>query len=147
MASDDSARASTHSRLIDAPREKLLQAVVQAEHLARWWGPDGFSSSFELFEPRPGGHWRFVMHGPDGSRYPNENVFLELGPERVVIDHLSKDHHFVLTIGFEAVGAQTRVHWHQLFDSAEHLREVAAFVGPANEQNLARLADEVTRVR
>lgn len=88
-----------HSRLIDAPRERLFRAFAQPAHLAKWWGPDGFSSTFETFDLRVGGQWRFVMHGPDGTNYPNEMVFRELVvPERVVLEHLGAVHHFFLTI-------------------------------------------------
>jgi len=77
-------RESVHSRLIHAPRERVFRALADPRHLARWWGPEGFSSTFETFEFRPGGRWRFVMHGPDGTDYPNENVLREIvAPERV----------------------------------------------------------------
>ena len=38
---------------------------------ARWWGPDGFTNTITTFDLRPGGAWRFVMHGPDGTNYEN----------------------------------------------------------------------------
>lgn len=89
------ARACVHERLIDAPRERVFRALADPVHLARWWGPNGFSSTFEQFEFRPGGHWRLVMHGPDGTDYPNDNRFSEIVvPERVVIEHPSDMHHF-----------------------------------------------------
>ena len=92
-------REFVHSRLIDAPRERVFLAFADPLHLARWWGPDGFSSTFEAFDFRPGGIWRFVMHGPDGTNYPNESVFREVvAPERVVFEHLSEGHHFYMTI-------------------------------------------------
>ncbi len=137
-----------HSRQIEAPQEQVFRAFSQPERLARWWGPDGFSSTFEIFELRQGGTWRFVMHGPDGTDYPNENVFREMEPpSRVVIEHISDDHHFFLTITFEARGRQTMVGWQQLFDSVAHKEKVAAVVYKANEQNLNRLEAEVARVR
>ena len=136
-------RECVHSRLIDAPVERVFMALAEPTRLARWWGPNGFTSTFEVFEFRPGGRWRFVMHGPDGANYPNENVFLEVvAPERVVVEHLSEDHHFLLTITFARQGGQTQVGWRQLFDTAEHRDHVAPFVVEANEQNLARLAAE-----
>lgn len=141
-------REFVHSRQIEAPREQVFRAFSQPERLARWWGPDGFSSTFETFDLRQGGAWRFVMHGPNGTDYPNKNVFRELEPpSRVVIEHLSDVHHFFLTITFEARGSQTLVGWRQLFDSVEHKEEVAAIVQQANEQNLNRLQAEVARVR
>lgn len=140
-------RAFIHSRLIDAPRERVFKAFSEPEHLARWWGPNGFTSTFQTFELRPGGHWRFVMHGPDGADYPNENVFIEVvAPERLVLDHLSEDHHFLMTITFMPQGNKTLVGWRQVFDTAAHKDRIAGVVAEANEQNLTRLANEVLSV-
>jgi uncharacterized protein YndB with AHSA1/START domain len=140
-------REFVHSRLIDAPQEKVFQAFADPYHLARWWGPNGFSNTFEDFCFRPGGAWRFVMHGPDGTNYPNESVFLEIVvPERVVIEHLSKGHHFFLTITFADRGDRTLVGWRQVFDTEAHRERIAPVVETANEQNLDRLANEVRRV-
>lgn len=87
------------------------------------------------------------MHGPDGTGYPNESVFLDIvAPERVVLEHLSEGHHFVMTITFTAQGDQTLVGWQQVFDTAAHRAHIAAFVQEANEQNLDRLAAEVRNV-
>ena len=91
-------REFVHSRVIDAPRDRVFRAIAEPGRLARWWGPDGFTSTFETFELRPGGAWRFVMHGPDGTDYPNESAFLEVEPERIVLEHLSESHHFLLTM-------------------------------------------------
>lgn len=140
-------REFVHSRLIDAPQARVFRAFAEPTHLARWWGPNGFSSTFEVFEFRQGGTWRFVMHGPDGTDYPNENAFREIvTPERVVVEHLSDTHHFFLTITFAAQGDQTLVGWRQVFDTAEHRDRVAKIVLEANEQNLDRLAAEVRNV-
>lgn len=139
-------RAFVHSRLIDAPRERVFRAFSDPTHLARWWGPAGFSSTFHEFDFRPGGLWRFDLHGPDGTDYPNESVFVDvLEPERVVFDHVS-GHHFQMTVSFTAVGQQTRVDWRQVFDTAEERERIAEFVIPANEQNLDRLTAEVLRI-
>ena len=141
-------RELVHSRLIDAPRERVYRAFAEPEHLARWWGPDGFTSTFEIFDLQPGGRWRFVMHGPDGTNYKNESVFAEVVPsERVVVEHLSEGHHFFLTITFTTQGEKTLVGWRQVFDDAEHRDSIATFVTEANEQNLTRLANEVRNVR
>ncbi len=141
------AREFVHSRLIDAPRERLFRAFAQPEHLAQWWGPDGFSNTFETFNLRVGGQWRFVMHGPDGTDYPNEIVFRELvAPELVVLEHLGSVHHFFLTITFTEQAGKTLVGWRQVFDTAQQKEAIAAFVIPANEQNLNRLANEVHNV-
>ncbi len=110
-------------------------------------GPDGFSSTFDTFDLREGGHWRFEMHGPDGTNYPNEMVFHELVvPERVVPEHLGSVHHFFLTITFTDQARKTLVGWRQVFDTAQHKASVAHFVVEANEQNLSRLANAVQNV-
>jgi uncharacterized protein YndB with AHSA1/START domain len=139
-------REFVHSRLIDAPRERVFKAFADPVHLARWWGPNGFTSTFHEFDLRPGGAWRFVMHGPDGANYPNESVFVEVvTPERIVFEHMS-DHHFQMTITFAAQGPKTVVGWRQVFDTAAERQRIAKFVIEANEQNLDRLAAEVLRV-
>ncbi|NMG74402.1 SRPBCC family protein [Aromatoleum diolicum] len=139
-------REFVHSRVIDAPRERVFKAFSDPAHLARWWGPNGFSSTFHEFDFRAGGTWRFVMHGPDGTDYPNESVFMEvLAPERIVFEHFS-GHHFEMTITLAAQGAQTVVGWRQVFDTAAERQRIAKFVTEANEQNLDRLAAEVRNV-
>jgi len=139
-------REFVHSRLIEAPPERVFRAFSEPERLARWWGPSGFSSSFEVFEPRPGGRWIFVMHGPDGTDYPNESVFREVTPRRIVFDHMS-GHHFEMTITLADQGGRTLVGWRQLFDTAAERERIAQFVIPANEQNLDRLEAEVLAIK
>jgi uncharacterized protein YndB with AHSA1/START domain len=59
-------------------------------HVAQWWGPKGFTNTIHEMDVRPGGVWRFVMHGPDGVDYQNKIVFIEVvKPERLVYDHVS----------------------------------------------------------
>jgi uncharacterized protein YndB with AHSA1/START domain len=140
-------REFVHSRLIDAPSERFFMAFADPLRLARWWGPNGFTSTFEIFEFRIGGRWRFVMHGPDGTDYPNESVFVEIVPSRKIkLEHLREFHHFFLTVTLTPVGDRTMVGWRQVFDTAEHRNQVTGFVREANEQNLDRLAAEVAKV-
>ena len=148
MNTDDASdRRFVHSRLIAATPEQVFSAFSQPERLARWWGPDGFTSTFEAFDLRPGGTWRFVMHGPDGTGYPNANVFKTVEPpNRVEVEHISEDHHFVLSITFTGQGSQTLVGWEQTFDTVEHKQLIAPWVETANEHNLERLQREVTGV-
>ena len=134
-----------HCREIAAPPADVFAAIADPERLARWWGPDGFSNTFECFEFCEGGQWRFVMHGPDGTNYPNTAIFddIELG-HRVRIRHTCEPH-FVLTIELAATNEGTRVDWTQIFTDEDFARRVQHIVAPANEQNLSRLAAEVSR--
>src|SRR4029077_10253518 len=67
-------------RLLDAPRELVFEVFTSADHLARWWGPTGFSVTTYAFDFQVGGVWRFVMHGPDGRDYQNRLVFDVIEP-------------------------------------------------------------------
>lgn len=76
------------SRVFDAPRELVFEAWTNPDHLNRWFGPKGFSTKTHEADIRVGGRWRFDMIGPDGTRYDNRMVFLEIRkPERLVMDH------------------------------------------------------------
>src|SRR6478752_289929 len=85
------------TRLFKAPRAVVFQAFTDPDILARWWGPAGFTNTFEEFVPEPGRMWRFVMHAPDGCTYPMLNEFLEIAPdERIVLQHHQPGHDFRL---------------------------------------------------
>jgi uncharacterized protein YndB with AHSA1/START domain len=122
----------------------VFQALADPVRLARWWGPDGFTNTFHIFEFTPGGHWDFTMHGPDGTEYPNQSVFAEIVPDAsVVIQHVAQPH-FTLTIALTPSATGTRVSWVQEFEDPTIAAKVRHIVEPANEQNLARWEREVT---
>lgn len=126
-------------RVLPYRPQSVFQAFARPELLARWWGPNGFTNTFEVFEFRPGGHWKFVMHGPDGSNHPNESVFLELhDPSKLVIQHVSPPR-FVLTVTLAAREDGTAITWTQEFEDSAVAVRIRHIVEPANEQNLDRL--------
>ncbi len=138
-------RADTRSHFIAATPSQVFAAMRDPERVARWWGPDGFSSTMHTFNFRPGGSWVLTMHGPGGTDYPNESRFLRLEEGALFeIEHLN-GHHFVLTITLHASGEGTEVRWQQAFDTVAHYQGLATFVAAANRQNLERLAAEVLR--
>ena len=131
------------SREIPVLPEVIFAAISTPEILAKWWGPSGFSNTFNQFQFKPGGKWSFVMHGPDGSNYPNESEFIEIVVnEKVVIRHLSQPN-FTLIILITHSAKGSLVQWMQEFDSEEVAKNVAHIVKPANEQNLDRLGNVV----
>ena len=76
------------SRLINAPRERVFEAFTEVRHLSQWWGPEGFTTTTQSFEFRVGGVWDFMMHGPDGTDYPEWITWAEIvAPERIVLRH------------------------------------------------------------
>lgn len=133
------------SREIPARVEDVFAAISDPQRLARWWGPAGFTNTFSVCEFENGGRWSFIMHGPDGRNYPNENVFAEIeAPRKVIVRHVVEPL-FRLTIVLAPSAAGTVVSWSQAFESAEVASRVESIVVPANEQNLDRLSAEVLR--
>jgi uncharacterized protein YndB with AHSA1/START domain len=129
------------TRLFDAPRDLVFRMWVDPRHVARWWGPRGFTNTIREMDVRPGGSWRYVMHGPDGTDYENHMVYGEIvPPERLTLLHVSGPH-FELTATFTEEAGSTRVTMRQVFESAEVrervVREFHADEG--NRQNLERL--------
>jgi uncharacterized protein YndB with AHSA1/START domain len=133
-------------RVIAYAPHAVFEAFARPEVLAQWWGPDGFTNTFEIFEFRPGGRWKFVMHGPNGAQFPNESRFLELhAASTIVIHHVSKPR-YVLTIVLAADQGGTAISWSQEFEDADVAARIKHIVEPANEQNLDRLESVLAAV-
>lgn len=141
------------TRVFDAPPEVVFRAWTERDQVVRWWGPTGFTTTIQTMDVRPGGVWRFVMHGPDGVDYDNKVVYIEVeSPRRLVYSHGSGDEpgpaDFLSTITFEAQGSkQTAVVMQAVFPSAEAreqaVRDYGAIEG--GQQTLARLAEYLAR--
>jgi|SRR6516225_4575945 uncharacterized protein YndB with AHSA1/START domain len=131
----------------DAPRELVFQAWSDPGHLQHWWGPQGFRSTFHEFDFRAGGHWRFVLHGPDGTNYDNHIIFVEIDPPaRIVLDHISAPK-LRATATFEALGPRkTRLTFRGDFLTPETLDAVKGFAFEGNRQTLVRLGEELARM-
>lgn len=126
------------TRVINASPSLVYEAWTKPEHLAQWWGPNGFTNTFLEFNLRPGGIWEFVMHGPDGVDYPNKNEFVEIGPERIVLRYLY-DPHFQLTATFEDLGGTTRLTMRQLFEDEAVFNAIKEIASLHTKENLDRL--------
>jgi len=110
------------TRVFDAPRALVFAAWTDPEQLKLWWGPRGFTNTFETCEMKPGGVWKYVMHGP-GRDFQNEILFVEIAePERIVMDHLSPPQ-FRLTAIFEEMGSRTKLTFRQLFATPDFVSE------------------------
>ena len=143
-ASPTSDRELVFTRVFDAPRELVFQVWTQPEHVAQWWGPNGFTNTIHSMDVRPGGVWRFIMHGPDGRDYPNKIVFIEVvKPERLVYTHGDEGDAdpFHVTVTFEKEGSRTRLTMRSLFKSAAALDHVIKEFGAVQgaHQHLDRL--------
>lgn len=128
------------TRVFDARPEDIFGAFADPRLLAQWWGPDGFTNTFQTFDFRPGGDWIFTMHGPDGTNYPNESRFVEIAhPERIVFEHLRPMHWFHLTALLTPEENGTRLTWRMRFEAAEEVMKIGRIVTASNQQNFNRL--------
>ena len=78
------------TRLFDAPRALVFEAMTKPEHIRRWWGNlgDGYSVPVCEVDLRPGGAWRFVNRHPRGDA-EFYGVYREINPpERVVFTEI-----------------------------------------------------------
>jgi uncharacterized protein YndB with AHSA1/START domain len=132
------------SRVLDTPVEKVFDAWADPEKLARWWGPKGFTNTFNQFDLQPGGKWSFIMHGPDKGHYPNECVFLDIVKnEKLVWNHISEPQ-FQIVVHFEQQPEKTKVIFRMIFESAEKCNKIKSFAVEKNQENFDRL-EEVLR--
>ena len=152
---DDSAdRRLSVSRTIHAPRERVWRAFTDPAHLPHWWGPRGFSITTQEMDLREGGVWRFVMHGADGTDYPNVIRYTRLDkPSRIEGIHGAHSENdpdaFRMTVTLDERGDDTDVTLSLLFaDAAQRdtaVREIGAIEG--GRETLARLSERVELIR
>jgi uncharacterized protein YndB with AHSA1/START domain len=142
------------SRVFGAPRELVWKAWTDKEHIGKWFGPKGFTIETREIDIRVGGRWRFDMIAPDGRRYDNRMVFLELKkPELLVMDHGSdKDDDpklFRVTLTFdEQTDKKTVVTLRQLHPTkAQRLEGIGFGAVELGYQTLDKLGDYLTRLR
>jgi uncharacterized protein YndB with AHSA1/START domain len=73
------------TRVFDAPRRLVFDAVTKPELLRRWFGPRGWSLVVCEADLKVGGAWRWVLRGPDGRDMGMRGVYKEITPpERLV---------------------------------------------------------------
>lgn len=153
MASADSSadRELVITRTINAPRELVFAAFTDSEHISQWWGPNGFTTSTANRDVRVGGSWRFTMHGPDGTDYPNFITYTDIvRPERICYDQGEDESAvvFSVVITFDAVGAKTALTLHTLFQSAQQLAAMKKFGAvEGGQQTLNRLEQYLSQAQ
>ncbi len=143
-------RELTTIRIFNAPREFVFKAWTDPKHVAKWWGPNGFTTTIEKMDVRPGGEWLLVMHGPDGTDYPNRLSFKEVkAPELLTYAHGAADDagpdDFQVRVLFEALGPKsTKLTMRMLLASVEALEAVKKFGAvELGHQTLAKLGERL----
>lgn len=78
-------RVVTLARTFDAPRKVVFEAWTDPYHVAKWWGPTGFTNPVCEWDARPGGAIRIEMRAPDGTLYPMRGEIREIvSPETLI---------------------------------------------------------------
>jgi uncharacterized protein YndB with AHSA1/START domain len=112
------------TRLINAPRGLVWEAWTNPEQVMQWWGPDGFTSTLHEMEVKPGGVWRFTMHGPGGMDFPNKIIFTAVDkPSLLACSHSSELENdparFETTVTFEEIRGRTWLTMRAVFATKE----------------------------
>ena len=134
---------------LNAPIHLVWEAWSKPEHIAQWWGPNGFTNTITKMDLKPGGEWNLVMHGPDGTDYKNESIFKEVNlNKRIVYDHISAPQ-FTSTIEFEAQGDHTLLKWRMLFETdALFIQVVKTFKADEGlKQNIDKFGTYLSKMR
>jgi uncharacterized protein YndB with AHSA1/START domain len=132
------------SRIVNAPRELVYRAWTEPDHLKKWWGPAGFTNTFNEFDFRVGGKWSFIMHGPDKGNYTNECEFIKIEKPSVIAWKRHSKPLFQILAAFEEVSSEkTKIIFKMLFNSAEECSKLKPYVVDKNEDKFDRLENEL----
>lgn len=135
------------ARIVNAPINLAFKAWTDPNHLKNWWGPKGFTNTFNEFDLRPGGKWSFIMHGPDKGNYPNEVEFVKIDkPNLIAWKRHSKPLFQVLFTFEEIADDKTKIVFKMIFDTADECNKLKPYVVDKNEENFDRLEVELTKM-
>lgn len=123
------------TRIYDAPVRLVWDAWTDLNQVAQWWGPRGFTITTHSKDLRPGGHWSYTMHGPDGTDYPNKTIYLEVEEcAKLIYDHGGNDDRpplFRVTVLFSETDGKTTMDMTMTLATPEAAQEIRKFIRQA----------------
>jgi uncharacterized protein YndB with AHSA1/START domain len=135
MAAKTKSNELTLTRVYDAPVAAVWDAWTDPEQVAQWWGPRGFTITTHSKDLRPGGHWSYTMHGPDGTDYENTTKYFEVDEhKRLVYDHGGGDDRpplFRVTVSFSEFDGKTKMDMTMSLASPEAAEAISQFIKKA----------------
>lgn len=133
-------------RVYDAPVDVVWDAWTDPAQVAKWWGPRGFTLTTHSKDLRPGGHWSYTMHGPDGTDYENTTKYFEVEKHaKLVYDHggsADRPPLFRVTVLFSEADGKTTMDMTMALATAEAAAETRKFIKRAGgDSTWDRLAE------
>lgn len=121
--------------------------MVRTKSFEKLVGSAGFTNTFNEFDFRVGGKWRFIMHGPDKGNYVNECEFIKIEPpSRIAWQRISKPIFQVVATFEEISEDKTSLVFKMLFNTPEECRKIKPFVIDKNEENFDKLENELIKM-
>jgi uncharacterized protein YndB with AHSA1/START domain len=134
-------------RTVSFPKNIVFRAWSEPDHLKNWWGPNGFTNTFNIFEFKKGGKWSFVMHGPDKGNYHNECEFTKIeAPSVIAWKRHSKPLFQVEALFEELDHNKTKVIFKMIFDTEKECNKLKPFVIDKNEENFDKMEQELLQM-
>src|SRR2546426_6670996 len=138
--------------ILDAPRELVFKAYTDPKLFAQWWGPRRYKIKVDKFDSRPGGSWRVVHVGDDGSEHGFRGVNHDIvSPARIcsTFEYEGVPGHVALnTATFEALGNKTRVVEHSIFESVmDRDGMVASGMQEGADESVERLVELLDKMK
>ncbi|RZL33897.1 MAG: ATPase [Pedobacter sp.] len=135
------------SRNVNFAIEKVFEAFANPAHLKNWWGPAGFTNTFNEFDFKVGGKWSFVMHGPEAGNYANECEFIKIERPTLIAWKRHSQPLFQVLFTFESLAEnQTKIVFKMLFDTAKECSKLKPYVVDKNEENFDKLEIELLSI-
>ena len=110
-------------RIFDAPRDRVFAVYTDPELIPQWWGPRDTTTVVDQMDVRPGGSWRFVMRGSDGTESGFRGTHREVTPPERIVQTFEWEgmpgHVSVETATFEDLGDRTKVTTTSIFHTTE----------------------------
>lgn len=124
------------TRVYEAPVKAVWEAWTDPAQAAQWWGPRGFTITTHSKDLRPGGHWNYTMHGPDGVDYPNNTKYLEVEEyKKLVYDHGGNENQaplFRVTVLFSEKNGKTTMDMTMTMPSPEATETIKGIIKKAS---------------
>ena len=118
------------NRALPAAHSLVFEVFTDPDELARWWGPEGFSTPSLEFDPRVGERYRIEMQPPEGSAFFLTGEFRVVDPPTRLAytfrweDPDPDDVETVVDLSFRDFGESTEIVFTQGLFKTEARREL-----------------------